>query len=231
MNTEFSRIITLLRKEKKLSQKRVANDLGISQALLSHYEKGIRECGLDFVVKTADYYNVSCDYLLGRTTERSGATLTVKDNFNNNNLSVSYGNVLTQLNKKLIQNSTSLIFDIVEKSNNNNLNAAVTDHMMTSIYKIFRILYTTNSQNPQAMFAISKETYNSYALAYQAIKEAEVTAMTNSKGFNDTSYPQKENTPALSQEILTENYPEYSSSMLNLIKIVENSIKLQYSQK
>lgn len=231
MNTEFSRIITLLRKERKLSQKRVANDLGISQALLSHYEKGIRECGLDFVVKTADYYNVSCDYLLGRTTERSGATLTVEDNSAKNGLSVSYGNVLAQLNKKLIQNSTSLIFDIVENSNSNTLNTVVTDHIMTSVYKIFRLLYTTNPQNPQAMFAIPKETYSSYALAYQAIKEAEFTAIANGKGFNDAQMSQKEGTPTLSQEILTDKYPEYSSSMLNLIKIVENSIKLQYSQK
>ncbi len=37
-----------LRTEKGLSQKDAANDLGVSQALLSHYEKGIREFGLDF---------------------------------------------------------------------------------------------------------------------------------------------------------------------------------------
>lgn len=231
MNTEFSRIITLLRKEKKLSQKRVANDLGISQALLSHYEKGIRECGLDFVVKTADYYNVSCDYLLGRTTERSGATLKVEDNTTKNGLSVNYGNVLAQLNKKLIQNSTSLIFDIVEKSNSNALNTAVTDHMMTSVYKIFRLLYTTNPQNPQAIFSIPKETYNSYALAYQSIKEAEITNIANCKVFGESQSLQKESTPILSQEILSNSYPESSSSMLNLIKIVENSIKVQYAQK
>lgn len=79
MNSNFPRIITLLRKERGLSQKQAASDLQISQALLSHYEKGIRECGLDFVVRTADYYNVSCDYLLGRTPDRSGATLTVED--------------------------------------------------------------------------------------------------------------------------------------------------------
>lgn len=231
MNTEFSRIITLLRKEKKLSQKRVASDLGISQALLSHYEKGIRECGLDFVIKTANYYNVSCDYLLGRTTERNSATSIVKDNSPKNSPSVSYGNALTQLNKKLIQNSTNLIFDIIEKSNNNHLNTAVTDHMMTSIYKIFRILYTINPQNPQAMFAIPKETYSNYTLAYQSIKEAEITTITNSKSFNDNQLLQKENTPVLSQELLTDSYPEYSSSMLNLIRIVENSIKFKYLQK
>ncbi len=48
---EFNRIIKLLRKERGITQKQAAEDLGVSQALLSHYEKGIRECGLDFVVR------------------------------------------------------------------------------------------------------------------------------------------------------------------------------------
>ena len=47
---EFNRIIKLLRKERGITQKQAAEDLGVSQALLSHYEKGIRECGLDFVM-------------------------------------------------------------------------------------------------------------------------------------------------------------------------------------
>ena len=46
---EFNRIIKLLRKERGITQKQAAQDLGISQAQLSHYEKGIRECGLAFV--------------------------------------------------------------------------------------------------------------------------------------------------------------------------------------
>ena len=79
MVSDFSRIITLLRKEKGVTQKQAAEDLGVSQALLSHYEKGIRECGLEFVVRVADYYGVSCDYLLGRSADRSGLTLSVED--------------------------------------------------------------------------------------------------------------------------------------------------------
>lgn len=66
----FPVIISELRKEKGLSQKEAAAQLGISQALLSHYEKGIRECGQSFLVRVADFYGVTCDYLLGRTTER-----------------------------------------------------------------------------------------------------------------------------------------------------------------
>lgn len=61
----FSDRLTAQRKLKGVSQKQAAADLGISQALLSHYENGIREPGLGFLVKAADYYNVSCDYLLG----------------------------------------------------------------------------------------------------------------------------------------------------------------------
>ena len=52
-NNDFPRILTLLRKERGFSQKKAAADLGISQALLSHYEKGVRECGLDFLVRAA----------------------------------------------------------------------------------------------------------------------------------------------------------------------------------
>ena len=57
---EFNRIIKLLRKERGITQKQAAEDLGVSQALLSHYEKGIRECGLDFVVRVADYKVQTC---------------------------------------------------------------------------------------------------------------------------------------------------------------------------
>ena len=62
MCSDFSRSLTLLRKEKGISQRSAAKDLGISQALLSHYENGIREPGLAFVVKACDYYGVSADY-------------------------------------------------------------------------------------------------------------------------------------------------------------------------
>ncbi|MCQ2487016.1 MAG: helix-turn-helix transcriptional regulator [Clostridia bacterium] len=70
-NSPYSARLSELRKARNLSQKQASNDLGISQALLSHYEKGIREPGLDFIVKAADYYEVSCDYILGHATSNS----------------------------------------------------------------------------------------------------------------------------------------------------------------
>ena len=73
--SKFAEILSQLRKERGISQKKAANDLGISQALLSHYEKGIRECGLDFVIKCSEYYGVTTDYLLGVSENRNGVDM------------------------------------------------------------------------------------------------------------------------------------------------------------
>ncbi|MFR6394290.1 MAG: helix-turn-helix domain-containing protein [Oscillospiraceae bacterium] len=54
MATDFSRTLSLLRRERGISQRKAATQLGISQALLSHYENGIREPGLAFVVRACD---------------------------------------------------------------------------------------------------------------------------------------------------------------------------------
>ena len=65
----FSDRLQALRAAKGLSQRAVAADLNISQALLSHYENGAREPGLQFVCRACDYYGVSSDHLLGRTDQ------------------------------------------------------------------------------------------------------------------------------------------------------------------
>ena len=68
--TKFSANLSKLRHEKGLSQRQAAAEFGISQALLSHYETGAREPKLDFIVRVCDYYNVTTDFILGRTKER-----------------------------------------------------------------------------------------------------------------------------------------------------------------
>lgn len=71
MERSFPVVLCELRKERGISQKEAAEALGVSQALLSHYEKGIRECGQDFLLRAADFYKVTCDYLLGRASSKS----------------------------------------------------------------------------------------------------------------------------------------------------------------
>ena len=58
-----------LRKKKKLSQLRLATDLNTTQNTISRYETGEREPGIEELIKLADYFNVSIDYLLERTDD------------------------------------------------------------------------------------------------------------------------------------------------------------------
>lgn len=81
MPKPFPEIMAALRKEKGISQRTAASDLHISQALLSHYENGAREPGLEFICRACDYYGVSADYLLGRTEDTTGhrSTAEIRD--------------------------------------------------------------------------------------------------------------------------------------------------------
>ncbi len=56
-----------LRKKKGLSQLRLAMELNTTQNTISRYETGEREPGIDELIKIADYFHVSVDYLIGRT--------------------------------------------------------------------------------------------------------------------------------------------------------------------
>lgn len=56
-----------LRKKKNITQLRLAMDLNMNQNTISRYETGEREAGYNELIKIADYFNVSIDYLLERT--------------------------------------------------------------------------------------------------------------------------------------------------------------------
>ena len=56
-----------IRTKRKISQVRLAMDLNMAQNTISRYERGQREADYETLIMFADYFNVSVDYLLGRT--------------------------------------------------------------------------------------------------------------------------------------------------------------------
>ncbi len=226
MNSDFPRILTLLRKERGISQKQVAAELNISQALLSHYEKGIRECGLDFVVKTADFYNVSCDYLLGRSPERTGVTLSVEDipeadaTGKENKLK---GSILPTLNKKLITNSLNIIFDLLQKVNNNDLTKETSAYIMLCVYNVFRMLYNANPQNEDSLFTVNRGISGELSMSQMIKSQAQIKLILDAESKKEI----KEETESLSisSASLEEEYPMFTTSLFNLIKNAESAIE------
>ncbi len=223
MNTDFPRILTLLRKERGISQKQAAAELGISQALLSHYEKGIRECGLDFVVRTADFYGVSCDYLLGRSPERTGAQITVEDipepdALGKENVMRGSGSILPTLNKKLIANALNIIFDLLQTTNDKELTAAVSSFLNLSVYRMFRVLYGVNAKNEPTMFTVPTVAARANALAAMVLLESKAEELASSVD------EKKAQSLSISTQTLSQNYPLFASSLFNLIKNAESHL-------
>ncbi|MDO5139118.1 MAG: helix-turn-helix domain-containing protein [Oscillospiraceae bacterium] len=222
----FNRILTLLRKEKGLTQKEAAASLGISQALLSHYEKGIRECGLSFVVRVADFYGVSCDYLLGRSPDRSGLTLSVdeipneEDRKDDNKLK---GSLLPILSKKLLINSISILYDFLLKNPDKNLVTEVTHFLNSAVYKMFRMVYSSNSKNQEKMFSIPANTYEGYVTGSMYRSEADIRDILSSQPSDGTVL--SKDAFATSTEQLSIDYPQQASSLFNLIQEVESKAK------
>lgn len=227
MTTEFNRIITLLRKERGITQKQAAADLGISQALLSHYEKGIRECGLDFVVRVADYYGVSCDYLLGRSADRSGLTLKVEDIPSPESAkdSVYKGSILPTVNKKFISNSLNILYGELAKSSNKALVTEVSAYLKLAVYKMFRLLYSSSPRNTQSLFRVSQNRWEGYSSASMLAAEANVKAILEGEEVDGPVFKDPE-CFTMTTESLHKDYPLYDYSLSKLIENSEDRIKL-----
>ena len=187
----------LIRKERKISQKQAAADLGISQALLSHYEKGIRECGLEFLSRIADYYHVSCDYLLGRSPSPQ------KQVSSSSEISPDKNGI-----RKMIYDSEDILLSLCEE-NGATENAA--GYINACIYKLLRIIYNSNPENDMNAFRISSE-------------ESEfLSDCIISKECADLKKRCSKNTLKITVSELSKNFPD-SHSLLSLIKLNEEKI-------
>ncbi len=162
MNASFPRSLSLLRQEKGTSQRLAAQELGISQALLSHYENGVREPGLSFVVKACDYYGVSADFLLGRTLTRDGTTISTEElyDYGAERDNVLRGSVMATLSKKLLVNSIAVVFDLLGKVGDKEAILAACDYLGTAVYRVFRFLYQADGTNNADFFALSSRYFN-----------------------------------------------------------------------
>ena len=215
----FGRIITLLRKERGITQKQVAMDLGISQALLSHYEKGLRECGLDFLVRLCDYYNVSSDYILGRTADRTGTVISVEDLPADNSTKDSRftGSVLPTMNKRLIFSSLNILYDKLAQCGNKELTTKVSDYLAISIYKIFRIIYSSNKNNSQNLFDIKPNVSEGYTTAAQIKLCTDINEMLMDKQIDKDCFE-------MTSETIAQDYPQHSTGFFNVMKSAEEAV-------
>ncbi len=213
MKEEFSKRLTLLRKEKGITQKQAAQDLGISQALLSHYEKGIRECGLEFVAKVCEYYKVSADYLLGLSQLTGGEKLSSNLPDPAAEPAANTGDLALGLGRRIVFNGLDLLYTAAGQTNRDYVRA-LNNYMYVSVYKAFRTLYQANPQNNNNLFLVEPALAPFYTEAALSEQSAQMAAAL-----------QQSDVPDLGQTQIEQQYPTRAGGLLNLIKNAENLIK------
>lgn len=72
----FGKNLERIRKTRKVSQAALGEELGLTQQMISSYEKGISSPNVEILVKIADYFHVSLDVLVGYTPKKPQVTPT-----------------------------------------------------------------------------------------------------------------------------------------------------------
>ncbi len=206
MNTDFSRNLVLLRKEKGISQKKASEDLNISQALLSHYEKGIRECGLDFVVRASEYYGVSCDFMLGRSGRR--------EMYKPERARKSADSMTAQLQNS-ITGSVYIVFAILKKINSQSLTKQVGKYLEAAVYNAFRVLYSAKGVNASSAFRIEESIYPAVTLSKMALSMAKCSQLLHSGEIDGKA--------SINMESIKAENLKYANSLQQVIEDTEKT--------
>ena len=215
-STEFSRTLSLLRQERGVSQRTAAGDLGISQALLSHYENGIREPGLAFVVRACDYYHVSADFILGRTLSRDGSMLTSEEVLNAAEPgNVLQGSILATLQSKLLSGAVGVLFGLLGKLNDKDAINAAAAYLSTAVYQMYRHFYRHAGAN-EAYFSLDPAACSmGTAQADMKLSEIRYTRALRSRAEQKASFPD------ISPEALAAAYPGRSQSLTQVLSTAD----------
>lgn len=227
MSTDFSRTLSLLRREKGVSQRTAAETLGISQALLSHYENGIREPGLSFVVKACDYYQVSADYLLGRTLSKDGAMIDAQELYDvsEHKDNALRGSIMAQLNKKLLVNALTVIYGMLGKLGDRPLIMAVSEYFSCAVYLVFRQIYNCNDQNPAGFFGVEESAFWGGLVNADMQRTACEISMEVERLREDKTLQEKMRIqPKLDEAFLQREFPALYQSLLQLLHNTGNQL-------
>jgi transcriptional regulator with XRE-family HTH domain len=170
LKSTFSQRITRLRKENRLSQKDAANSLGISQALLSHYENGIRKCTFEFLLTLCEFYHVTTDYILGKSDSRMGLVGETVEDSDALNFSAQ-----VEITPKTLHSYIGAILESIEHSCADAQAAQIYRFLLVSAYRA--LLATEKAGNvDKNVFGIDRSKARALAASAMLIEEADIYA-------------------------------------------------------
>ena len=204
VRAEFAKNLLELRQIAGISQRAAAEALQVSQALLSHYEKGIREPGLDFVVRAATYYGVSTDALLGRKEIEKAPT------------------PFAETVQQELRDSMTILLDLLNRNYDHNVLCYATIYMAEAFYELLRHLHRTAEEYDPKIYHLSEESFMSGAVSSDMswVRAQYIMAL--------RQYREKVGAiPDINADVMYERYGPALSSMLTLLRLAGQRISRQ----
>lgn len=207
MSAEFANYLALLRRKCGISQREAAAALQVSQALLSHYEKGIREPGLDFVVRAADYYGVSTDLLLGHRPHA-----TPRPTSGPRDPEAVLPSQYAREAEQTIRDSLDVVLDLLARSYDPGVFCYASIYLGEVLYELLRHFFRLSDESFDSGAVVSDITWvrAQYILAIKQVKEGRLPL------------------PMLSQREFEARYgPEVCESLERLFSMVSRRVTQQ----
>ena len=224
MKAALSQRLVYLRKERGYTQKQAAAKLNISQALLSHYEKGIRECGLEFLCNCAQLYDVTTDYLLGRSCEKHRCA-SPKPSYDPNNSSGC-------AQRQMLVRAAGMLFDLYHQLGNEELLSEFSLYMSIPIYTMTRYLYEAGNNIP-GFFSIPFACFPYATMSRQLISEMNIKNILSNETWPLSQHSSVEGKalPKIDHTSLSETFPNDYAALLRVLHFVDtNSQKKENNQ-
>jgi len=214
VNKEFSAILSELRRKSGENQRQAAAGLGISQALMSHYENGIREPKIEFLVKAAEYYGVSLDYLLGRTVV--GMNPFLEEGLPaHSKLDYDFETAerLMEVSKRVL-NTAAMLLSIAAKIDGTDGIDSAEVFLGASEYYLFRVMRKLADAKG---FEFGVEP-DGVAARCNVVQGVEIAGMISRRAA-------KENNFTFDPEALEKRYPGSYKSLMSMIKKIDGMLK------
>lgn len=204
MREEFAKNLAQLRQRSGISQREAAQALQVSQALLSHYEKGIREPGLDFVVRAADYYKVSADELLGRREIAHAPSPFAREV------------------EQELWDAMAILMDLLKRNYDQNVFCYASIYLAEVLYELIRHLHRIAEDYDPEIYHLSDESFMTGAVNSDMswVRAQYIMAL---RQFKERAGA----LPEINPESMQERYGSALSSMLTLLRLAGQRISRQ----
>ncbi len=226
----FHRNLAHLRKLKKVNQREAAAALGVSQALLSHYEKGLREPGMEFLLNAADYYGVSADWLLGRTSDMTGTFLGAGTDVAATTEADPSRRAAARrrADKARMQESVGMVYDLLEKLDARELEPAVHAHLSAELVQILSLIHLSAGRGSRGkdLFGINRRYLRTALEIWQAKAEQQLVRL--SLEMEKAIRP---DAPSMSAEFIEQEFGERGERLTSALRETADTITACLEEK